>query len=1312
MGKTDVTLLDELTSNLGFTEMFIETIQEGLLIVDTEGKVIMVNHKLSEITGFEKFELLNSHPPYPFWPPEMQGQFSQGIKETLEEDFKGEYETIHMRKNGERFPILVFVSSIKNGEGAIIAYLALFQDISNEKSLVSEVATKNQSLFSTLNYRKKYLELITEKRLLSQLDYTLNNISDGIISLDSEWRYTYMNHRASEILQRTPASLIGKQIWTEFPETKGLKLYKACHEALSTQQKQEFEEYYPPFDIWFENRIYPSPDGLTIYFSDVSERRKAEALIVQKEQIFNLINDSLTQPLFILSVEEGHKFKFISVSKSFLQTLGIKERDVMNKYVQELIPEPSLTLVLDKYKKAIANKKTMQWEETTPYKTGLKTAIVTVNPLFNEEGTCTHIVGIVHDITERKRAEELLEKNEKYLENIINNIGDPIFVKDDQSRLLLVNEAFCSIFSLSKENILGKTLAEDVTEEEREIFLKIDRQVIATGIENVNEETLTVRGGETKVISTKKTRFIDEKGNRYLIGIIRDITERKKAELDLKVAKEYSEDLIFSLHEGLVVFNVKTAIVSVNPSFCKISGFTEEELLGQECPYPFSPPEIAEESETRHRQIADGAELDNFETVYMRKDGTRFNVDVRISSIKDANGKIKSYFATVIDTTVRKKAEMDLKLAKEFTDKLVMSMQEGLIIVDLQGKIILVNDSTCNILGYTKDELMGLTLPYPFAKLEDFEEITKTNQKVAAGEAPSFQFEFIRKNGETFLATFLTGNIKNDQGEVIALFGTMKDISEEIKAKHALEQSAIRSGKKKDVILQLANLVGNDFKDSLDHITKLASETMNVERVSIWSFNTGKTEITCENLYQLSLGVHTDGDVLSKLENPEYFKALELNQTVLVDDVLHNSLTKKFAKEYLVPNRIKSLMDVFINSAEGYYGIICFEHVGDTPRQWSADEQEFATSIANIVSLMVESNERKNAENKLIHSNMELEKANSELNLLRKQLELENIYLRHELDLVFNFEDMVYGSAEFSNVLSEVEKVAPTNATVLLLGESGTGKELLARAVHNIGQRNNKPLIKVNCSAIPRELIESELFGHKKGSFTGATNDKVGKFELADGGTLFLDEIGELPLDMQPKILRFLQEGEIEVVGGAHVKKLDVRVIAATNRNLKEEVEKKSFREDLYFRLNVFPIEVPPLRKRKEDIPLLVEHFIDKFNKHYNKNIKYVTDAAMKKLKDYDWPGNIRELQNLIERASILSNGDTLIIPGFESESQKSKMTFKNKNLSLDVVQRNHILSVLEKCDWKISGPQSASELLGLKPSTLRDKMAKLGIKK
>ncbi|PIB31584.1 Fis family transcriptional regulator [Gaetbulibacter sp. 5U11] len=676
------------------------------------------------------------------------------------------------------------------------------------------------------------------------------------------------------------------------------------------------------------------------------------------------------------------------------------------------------------------------------------------------------------------------------------------------------------------------------------------------------------------------------------------------------------------------------------------------------------------------------------------------------------DGIPSSFVGTIQDITERKKAELDLKIANEFTENLVMSMQEGLLMVDLEGTIMKVNDSLCDILGYTEAELIGMDLPYPFARPEDYEVMMEIKDKVAKGEAPSFQLEFIRKNGTRFIASFLAGIIYDDQGDVLAIFATIKDISEDLKIKETLKQIALKSTQKKDVILKLATLIGEDLQASLKKIATTSAEALQADLVTIWEFKKDKTELASKLFYnQEHQTFDTEGLIINKETFPDYFEAFKHKNIININNVLSDPITKEFAKQFFVPNNIVSRIDVLIYGRNDHYGILSFE-TKNVNRVFKADEESFVTSIASIISLMVESSERKIAENKIALTNEKLLEVNKELNLLRNQLEQENVYLRNELDLVFNFEEMVYGSVEFSNVLNEIEKVAPTNATVLLLGESGTGKELLARAVHNISNRNSKPLIKVNCSAIPRELIESELFGHKKGSFTGAYNDKVGKFELADGGTLFLDEIGELPLDMQPKILRFLQEGEIEVVGGVGSKKLDVRVIAATNRNLLAEVQKKQFREDLYFRLNVFPIAVPALRDRKDDIPLLVEHFVDKFGKTYDKQIKYISDDAMSKLKAYNWPGNIRELENLIERALILSNSDTLVIPGFETSNQKSKQRITCVDLSLDAVLRNHVLQVLEDCNWKISGYKSASEVLGLKPSTLRDKMSKLGIVK
>ncbi|NRD20379.1 sigma 54-interacting transcriptional regulator [Winogradskyella eckloniae] len=798
-----------------------------------------------------------------------------------------------------------------------------------------------------------------------------------------------------------------------------------------------------------------------------------------------------------------------------------------------------------------------------------------------------------------------------------------------------------------------------------------------------------------------------------VVSIIRDITERQKILKAIKKEKEFSSGLLEGMQEGLYVINSESEIISVNPAFCRMVGYSEQELLGVKRPYPFSDPALVDANNKRYQQLVEDKNETSYVNTYVRKNGERFPVQLIVSRINDENGVKVANFATVQDITERRKAEIELKLSKEFNDKLIMSMQEGLLIASLDTKLILVNDSISKITGYSKEELLSLQHPYPFWKKEDHASVLNRYKEVAEEKAKVVQYDIVKKCGKIIKASFYTGTIKNNNDEVIAIFATMQDISEVEKAKQILIEKEKKSTEKKHVILELTRLVGKDLVTSFKKITSLASKTLNVERVSIWSFNEDRSAINCENLSVLNDASKNSSNCITYADNPSYFEALKTNQTILINDAQNNAVTKRFTDQYLKPNNITSLMDVFINSTKGHYGIVCFEHISENNelRYWTAEELEFASSIASIISLLVESSERKLAEKKLVLANDELSIANKELNELREKLEQENVYLRNELDLVFNYEDMVYGSAKFANVLTEIEQVAPTDATVLLLGESGTGKELLARAIHNIGHRNNDPLIKVNCSAIPRELIESELFGHKKGSFTGAFSDKIGKFELANNGTLFLDEIGELPLDMQPKILRFLQEGEIEVVGGAHVKKLNVRVIAATNRNLIEEIRKKQFREDLYFRLNVFPINVPPLRERKDDIPLLVEHFVDKFNKAYGKHIEFISDEAMTKLIAYDWPGNIRELENLIERASILSSENTLIIPGFESTSQKTK-SINSKDLSLDAVQRNHILQVLEQCNWKISGSDGAAELLGLKPSTLRDRMTKLGVKK
>ncbi len=326
------------------------------------------------------------------------------------------------------------------------------------------------------------------------------------------------------------------------------------------------------------------------------------------------------------------------------------------------------------------------------------------------------------------------------------------------------------------------------------------------------------------------------------------------------------------------------------------------------------------------------------------------------------------------------------------------------------------------------------------------------------------------------------------------------------------------------------------------------------------------------------------------------------------------------------------------------------------------------------------------------------------------RLQQQNQYLQEEIRSVHNIDEIIGRSPVHLAVLDKVGRVAPTGATVLICGETGTGKELIARAIHSNSQRRDKPLIKLNCAALPAGLVESELFGHERGAFTGAIARRIGRFELADGGTIFLDEIGELPLETQAKLLRVLQEHEFDRVGGTSPRKVDVRVIAATNRDLLKAVADKSFREDLYYRLGVFPIALPPLRDRAEDIPLLVRFLVNKFANRTGRRIESVGQQTLRRLAAYRWPGNVRELENVLERAVILATGPTLDFE-IDGELSTSPAATEDSPLSsLEAIERRHIRAVLLRTQWVIDGPRGAAQVLGLHPNTLRSRLKKLGI--
>ena len=527
------------------------------------------------------------------------------------------------------------------------------------------------------------------------------------------------------------------------------------------------------------------------------------------------------------------------------------------------------------------------------------------------------------------------------------------------------------------------------------------------------------------------------------------------------------------------------------------------------------------------------------------------------------------------------------------------------------------------------------------------------NKRIAkAIEQGSNRFEWLhqRINGEAFPGEVLLTSVPLNDKKIIHV--TLRDISERKKVDNAL-----RDSEKKYKFLFDKSTVLNFITDITGIITEVNSTFLEI-------FGYSRNEIIGRNIIDFVIAEQREkaAEQLAKdfigEESPEI-------------DV--DMLAKDGSSRTILCSRGPALL----------YG-------GDAPAGF-------------LLITLIDITDRKRAEEAL-------KKTLLEVKTLKNRLQEENLYLQNEIKLSHNFEEIIGKSNAIKNILGKVEQVAATDSTVLILGETGTGKELIARAIHNISGRSDRPLVKVNCAALPANIIESELFGHEKGAFTGAYERKIGRFELANRGTIFLDEIGDLALDLQVKLLRILQDSEFERLGNSNTIRVDIRIIAATNRDLEKAIANSTFREDLYYRLNVFPIKVPSLRERKEDIPFLVNNFIKKFCKKIGRKIEIIPQQVTDALLSYDWPGNIRELENIIQRAVIVCRGKRL--EAGDWMPQKRIATETQDFTTLEEMEKAHILKVLDSTRWQVSGEKGTAKILGLNQNTLVSRMKKLNIRR
>jgi formate hydrogenlyase transcriptional activator len=738
--------------------------------------------------------------------------------------------------------------------------------------------------------------------------------------------------------------------------------------------------------------------------------------------------------------------------------------------------------------------------------------------------------------------------------------------------------------------------------------------------------------------------------------------------------------LLESAPDAIIIVDRDGRIAFANSHSERMFGFAPSELIGQAVevltPEAVRPAHVRHRTEysaaPRTREMGSGLELKG-----RRKDGSTFPVEISLSPLEESDGHF--VVAAIRDTTERKRIQEALRLSEERFRRLTEEVQDyAIFMLDPEGRIKTWNEGAQRIKGYRSEEIIGKHFSC-FYVAEDVERGKPAEElATAAGEGRVEDEGWrLRKDGSRFWADVVITALHDESGKLLGFTKVTRDITERKRVREAFLLEVTNALLSNLDITKLLSAIGvcvRQVKD-FDYAT-LALYDSETKMLRIQPVGAPPRKEPLPSGVLVPITGSPDGWV--------YVSGKPL--------ILKGTSEEKFPfelAEHLVDLSVESGCWVPLVGREGTFGTLNL--FSQKPGGFSDADLEPLSQLASQIAVALD--------NALAYRRL------ADLNA---RLEKEKRYLEDELRISGSFEEIIGESKRLKLVLKQIETVAPTDSTVLILGETGTGKERLARAVHDLSSRRNRAFIKVNCASVPAGLLESELFGHEKGAFTGAIAQRIGRFELAHQGTLFLDEVGEIPLDLQPKLLHMLQERQFERLGNSRTMTADVRIVAATNRDLGKLVQTGQFRSDLYYRLSVFPVLVPPLRERAEDIPLLVNYFLSRFTKAMGKAIEVVPPDTMQALLRYPWPGNVRELEHVIERAAILSPGPELRIP--PAELAYGEEIIPKTSSTLDDMEREHILRVLREAKGKVGGPGGAAERLGMNRTTLNSRMQKLGI--
>lgn len=926
---------------------------------------------------------------------------------------------------------------------------------------------------------------------------------------------------------------------------------------------------------------------------------------------------------------------------------------------------------------------------------------------------------------------------EENYRKIFKYSNDAIFVIDPpRDRILEVNPKACSMLGYSRDELLSMKIS-DVHPYEMTGLLEFMNSVELKGSGWTNKLTCLTKSGEFLSAEISASSAYIE-GKNCIIAMVRDMSQRIRIEKELQQSNllqylsagtagvtgtGFFRSLVRNLASAL---NVRYAFVTR----CSEVDDNKVETLALWTGDGFSDNVEYDLTTTPCRHVIDG------KTCYYPKELRKiFPGDRNLEQwnaesfagvpVRDSHNRIKGHIAVIDDRPMkrnpmessvlkifaeragaeleRQKFEQSLKENEERFRTLFESSPIGISINNSNGSFIKINRAFRKMLGYREEELLGTGFK-EITYHEDQKESMELFTGLVECKRSEFSLEkrYTKKNGTVIWANTHCSAVRDVEGNFIYTFAMVEDITDRKEAQLALMESLNQLSKKNrndTIIKAITHSVHKsvDLQDVLNNAAEAINKNIDgLDGVEIFMVegqdavlksHSGLPQWFTEKVKRIPFPEGYTWKVITG-GKPRYCSNVD------EDVFIHPAGRELSTRSYLsMPISYEGETVGCLNINSRHYNA------------FDDEELKLLETVARQIETAINNARQTEA----------LKEALLEVEQLKNRLQEENIYLMEEIKTVHNFGEIIGTSESMRRVLKKLEQVAATKTTVLIHGETGTGKELIARAIHNLGSRKDRPLVKVNCAAISAGLVESELFGHEKGAFTGALQQRIGRFELADGGTIFLDEVGDIPPETQVKLLRVLQESEFERVGSSRSIKVDTRVIAATNRDLVEAIQEGRFRSDLFYRLSVFPVELPPLRERKPDIPLLAEFFLSKYSKASGKNIRGISGKSIELLMDYDWPGNIRELQNVIERAVVLSTAEILHIDESMLMSIGTGRDILLKGQSsdrLEDIERSHILNVLEKTSWVIEGRKGAASALGLNPSTLRSRMRKMGIRK